>query len=145
MAKAGPRRTAAHPEVSPYSTSLVRTAYVDFGAAVCAVIRKVALQRIPGSGPMSTDHDKVMEIAEACTAAWNSGAPAAVAEFYAQDGRIVTKLDDEAAGAPRTDAKRGLRDARIEPRVRLNTACGRNTRSRPPRQNPSVRRNASRD
>ena len=38
---------------------------------------------------MAIDHDKVREIVEAYTAAWNSGSPAAVAEFYAQDGRIV--------------------------------------------------------
>ena len=33
--------------------------------------------------------DRAMEIADAYTAAWNSGSPEAVAEFYAQDGRIV--------------------------------------------------------
>ncbi len=38
---------------------------------------------------MAVDHDKVMEIAAAYTAAWNSGSPDAVAEFYAHDGRIV--------------------------------------------------------
>jgi len=30
---------------------------------------------------MAIDHDKVMEIAEAYTTAWNSGSPEAVAEF----------------------------------------------------------------
>ena len=35
------------------------------------------------------DHGKVREIAEAYTAAWNSGSPQAVAEFYATDGRIA--------------------------------------------------------
>jgi len=54
-------------------------------------------------------------------------------------------LDDEEAGGPTTDAKRSLWDVRIEPRVMVDTASGRNTRSRPPRQNPSVRRNASQD
>ncbi len=38
---------------------------------------------------MKIDHDKVMGIAEAYTAAWNSGSPEAIAEFYAKDGRIV--------------------------------------------------------
>ncbi len=38
---------------------------------------------------MTMDHDKVMGIAKAYTAAWNSGSPAAVAGFYAPDGRIV--------------------------------------------------------
>jgi hypothetical protein len=37
---------------------------------------------------MAISYDKAMEIAEAYTAAWNSGAPEAVAEFYAEDGRI---------------------------------------------------------
>ncbi len=38
---------------------------------------------------MDIDHDKVMDIAEAYTAAWNSGSTEAVAEFYANDGSIV--------------------------------------------------------
>jgi uncharacterized protein (TIGR02246 family) len=38
---------------------------------------------------MPIAYDKAMEIADAYTAAWNSGSPEAVAEFYAQDGRIV--------------------------------------------------------
>lgn len=38
---------------------------------------------------MRLDHNKALEIAEAYTAAWNSGSPDAVAEFYAQDGSIV--------------------------------------------------------
>ncbi len=38
---------------------------------------------------MKINHDKVMDIAEAYTAAWNSGSPEAVAEFYAKDGSIV--------------------------------------------------------
>ncbi|MCZ6590791.1 MAG: SgcJ/EcaC family oxidoreductase [Alphaproteobacteria bacterium] len=38
---------------------------------------------------MKIDHGKVMDIAEAYTAAWNSGSPEAIAEFYAKDGRIV--------------------------------------------------------
>jgi uncharacterized protein (TIGR02246 family) len=38
---------------------------------------------------MTIDPDKVKDIAQACTAAWNSGSPEAVAGFYAQDGQIV--------------------------------------------------------
>ncbi len=38
---------------------------------------------------MNIDHNKVMDIAEAYTAVWNSGSPEAVAEFYANDGQIV--------------------------------------------------------
>ena len=68
---------------------LVRTVHGDFSSTVCAIIRIVALRRIPGRGRMAIDHDTAVEIAEAYTAAWNSGSPVAVAEFYAQDGRIV--------------------------------------------------------
>ena len=35
------------------------------------------------------DHDKIKEIGDAYTAAWNSGSPQAVAEFYATDGWIA--------------------------------------------------------
>jgi uncharacterized protein (TIGR02246 family) len=35
------------------------------------------------------DDAKIREIAQAYTAAWNSGSPQAVAEFYATDGQIV--------------------------------------------------------
>ena len=35
------------------------------------------------------DHDKIREIADTYTAAWNSGLPQAVAEFFATDGQIV--------------------------------------------------------
>ena len=38
---------------------------------------------------MTIDPDKVKDIAQAYTAAWNSGSPEAVAEFYAQDGQIA--------------------------------------------------------
>lgn len=38
---------------------------------------------------MAIDHHKVTEMAQAYTAAWNSGSPQAVAAFYAQDGQIV--------------------------------------------------------
>ena len=38
---------------------------------------------------MTIDHGKVKDIAQAYTAAWNSGSPEAVAGFYAQDGQIV--------------------------------------------------------
>lgn len=35
------------------------------------------------------DHDRLRQVADAYTAAWNSGSAEAVAEFYAPDGRIV--------------------------------------------------------
>ena len=38
---------------------------------------------------MTIDCEKIREMAEAYTAAWNTGSPEAVAEFYAPDGRIV--------------------------------------------------------
>lgn len=38
---------------------------------------------------MALDHEKVTKMAEAYTAAWNSGSPEAVAAFYAEDGQIV--------------------------------------------------------
>ena len=38
---------------------------------------------------MTIDHAKANNIAQAYTAAWNSGSPKAVAEFYAKDGQIV--------------------------------------------------------
>jgi hypothetical protein len=38
---------------------------------------------------MNVDHNKVKTIAEAYTAAWNSGSAVAVSEFFAKDGRIV--------------------------------------------------------
>jgi uncharacterized protein (TIGR02246 family) len=38
---------------------------------------------------MAIDKNKVLEMAQAYTAAWNSGSPQAVAAFYAQDGQIV--------------------------------------------------------
>ena len=38
---------------------------------------------------MALDHEQVRQMAEAYTAAWNSGSPEAVAAFYAQDGQIV--------------------------------------------------------
>lgn len=38
---------------------------------------------------MTIDHNKIKDIAQAYTAAWNSGSPEAVASFYAQDGQIV--------------------------------------------------------
>ncbi len=50
---------------------------------------------------MTIDHDKVMEIAEAYTAAWNSRSPEAVAEFYAQDGRIVINRGEPWEGRAR--------------------------------------------
>jgi len=38
---------------------------------------------------MTSDHERVRQVAAAYTAAWNSGSADAVAEFYAPDGRIV--------------------------------------------------------
>lgn len=38
---------------------------------------------------MAIEHDKVLAMTEAYTAAWNSGSPEAVASFYAEDGQIV--------------------------------------------------------
>jgi uncharacterized protein (TIGR02246 family) len=38
---------------------------------------------------MSPTHEAVREIADAYTAAWNSGSPDAVATFYAETGAIV--------------------------------------------------------
>ena len=38
---------------------------------------------------MTTDHKRMGQVADAYTAAWNSGSADAVAEFYAPDGRIV--------------------------------------------------------
>jgi uncharacterized protein (TIGR02246 family) len=38
---------------------------------------------------MAIDHDKVLDVAKAYTAAWNTGSAAAVAAFYAEDGGIV--------------------------------------------------------
>jgi uncharacterized protein (TIGR02246 family) len=42
-----------------------------------------------------------MEIAKAYTAAWNSGSPEAVAEFYAPDGRIVINRGEPWEGRSR--------------------------------------------
>lgn len=49
---------------------------------------------------MPIDHRKVVEMAKAYTAAWNSGSPDAVAAFYAPDGQIVINR-----GAPWTGRK----------------------------------------
>jgi uncharacterized protein (TIGR02246 family) len=38
---------------------------------------------------MTISPEKTKDIAKAYTAAWNSGSPEAVAEFYAEDGQIV--------------------------------------------------------
>ena len=38
---------------------------------------------------MTIDHDRMKQVADAYTAAWNSGSADAVAEFYVPDGRIV--------------------------------------------------------
>ena len=50
---------------------------------------------------MTIDHAKVMDIAKAYTAAWNSGSPEAVAAFYAQDGRIVINRGEPWEGRTR--------------------------------------------
>ena len=38
---------------------------------------------------MTIDHEGAKRLADAYTAAWNSGSPEAVALFYAQDGQII--------------------------------------------------------
>ncbi len=38
---------------------------------------------------MTIDHDRMRQVADAYTAAWNSGSAEAVAQFYAPDGGIV--------------------------------------------------------
>lgn len=40
-------------------------------------------------GSMTIDHESAKKLADAYTAAWNSGSPEAVASFYAHDGQIV--------------------------------------------------------
>ena len=47
------------------------------------------------------NHDKVKQVAEAYTAAWNSGSAEAVAEFYAKDGRIVINRGEPWEGRTR--------------------------------------------
>lgn len=47
------------------------------------------------------DHNKVKGIAQAYTAAWNSGSAEAVAEFYAKDGRIVINRGETWEGRAR--------------------------------------------
>ena len=43
---------------------------------------------------MTIDPERMRKVAEAYTAAWNSGSAEAVAEFYAHDGRIVINRGD---------------------------------------------------
>lgn len=43
---------------------------------------------------MAIDEDRVRAIADAYTAAWNSGSAQAVASFYAEDGEIVINRGD---------------------------------------------------
>lgn len=43
---------------------------------------------------MGIDPQRFKEIAEAYTAAWNTGSPEAVASFYAEDGAIVINRGD---------------------------------------------------
>jgi uncharacterized protein (TIGR02246 family) len=40
-------------------------------------------------GQVTIDHDRMQDVADAYTAAWNSGSAEAVAGFYAPEGRIV--------------------------------------------------------
>ena len=47
------------------------------------------------------DHDKIKGIAQAYTAAWNSGSAEAIAEFYANDGRIVINRGETWEGRAR--------------------------------------------
>ena len=53
---------------------------------------------------MSVDYQTARAIADAYTAAWNSGSPDAVAQFYSVDGNIVINC-----GTPWT-GKKGLAD-----------------------------------
>ena len=50
---------------------------------------------------MAVERDNIIEIAKAYTAAWNSGSPEAVAEFYAVDGSIVINRGDPWQGRGR--------------------------------------------
>jgi uncharacterized protein (TIGR02246 family) len=50
---------------------------------------------------MTPDHNKAKQIAEAYTAAWNSGSAEAVAAFYAKDGRIVINRGEPWKGRAR--------------------------------------------
>lgn len=47
------------------------------------------------------DQEKAMQVAQAYTAAWNSGSASAVAEFYAADGQIVINRGEPWAGRAR--------------------------------------------
>jgi uncharacterized protein (TIGR02246 family) len=47
---------------------------------------------------MAMVRESVLRMAEAYTAAWNSGSPEAVAAFYAQDGQIVINRGDPWVG-----------------------------------------------
>jgi uncharacterized protein (TIGR02246 family) len=47
------------------------------------------------------DHDAAKALAEAYTAAWNTGSPGAVAAFYAADGSIVINRGDPWEGRAR--------------------------------------------
>ncbi len=50
---------------------------------------------------MSIDPKKAKQMADAYTAAWNSGLPQAVAEFYAKDGGIVINRGEPWQGRDR--------------------------------------------
>ena len=50
---------------------------------------------------MAGERDEINAIAEAYTAAWNSGSPEAVAEFYTVDGSIVINRGDPWKGRNR--------------------------------------------
>jgi uncharacterized protein (TIGR02246 family) len=50
---------------------------------------------------MTLDRNKARKIADAYTAAWNSGSAEAVAEFYAKDGRIVINRGEPWEGRAR--------------------------------------------
>lgn len=47
---------------------------------------------------MTIDPERMWKVAEAYTAAWNSGSAEAVASFYAPDGRIVINRGDSWEG-----------------------------------------------
>lgn len=50
---------------------------------------------------MTIDHNKARQVADAYTAAWNSGSAEAVAEFYALDGGIVINRGEPWQGRSR--------------------------------------------
>lgn len=50
---------------------------------------------------MVSEHDRIRQVADGYTAAWNSGSADVVAEFYAPDGRIVINRGEPWEGRAR--------------------------------------------